>query len=173
MKTPSTLAILMASILEMAHRERIVLKCNTVTDSEFQQKVSMEIYATVQHERVDQRKNLRISYVDSVGKPVPSSKVFNKFEENLDEAFLIENVFNKVSEELLEVPKKEVEEVIDETPVFESPVAEKVEVVEETPAEILSSVATEEKPKKTSKPKVESTKTKSRKVVETPKSTEV
>ena len=148
MKTPSTLAVLMAAIVGMAHRERIVLKCNKVTDAEFQEPVSMEIYTTVQHERIDRRKNHRISYVNALGNPIPSSKVYNKFSDSLNEAFVIEHIFNKVSEELLEVPKKEVEviEEVEETPVFEAP------VIEETPAELLSAVATEE-PKDVEKPK--------------------
>jgi hypothetical protein len=155
MKIPSTLAILMATIVSMEHRERIVLKCNSFTDAEFQEPVSLEIYSTVQHERIDRRKNLRISYVDSVGKPVPSSKVYNKFAENLEDAFVIENIFNKVSEELLEVPKKEIEviEEVEETPIFETPV---FVATEETPAEILSAVATEE-PKEVEKPKAKKT----------------
>jgi hypothetical protein len=125
MKTPNTVAILMATIQEMAHRERIVLKCNAVTDAEFQDSVSMEIYTTIQYERVDKRKVHRINFVDSIGKAIPSSNVFNKFSTNLEEAFVIEQIFNKVNEELVE---------------------DVAEVVAETPAEILSTVATQEIP---------------------------
>lgn len=174
MKTPSTLAILMAAIVGMAHRERIVLKCNSVTDAEFQDSVSMEIYCTVQHERTDKRKNLRITFVNDEGKTVPSSKMFNKFSTYLDERFVIAEIFNKISEEPLEVPApvevpaNKVADEIDENPIFDAPIFEgkTTEVPEpvENSAEILSSIGSEipEEPKNTKKGK------KSTKVVDTP-----